>query len=241
MILSFETKHFDKGNKEKDSTASLLAFIPAGTQAERAEMEGYTAAMPSERPTFSEKRADHPYLWFLDNAISSGCTKGKGCPPCGRSSRRKSHIFNISAVVLLLLLACYLPTTEAISDSTNHFLKAPATRTLPRTISEDDSPPAAFTGSVAASGDASSSSSSAMFGPNGLLVGGEDQHQHLDAEFQSPLVIQADSTKIVQGIDDVSINDKVRTTTTMNKLKVLSDSFFFVMSYFPCFISTTTL
>ena len=33
MILSFETKHFDKGNKEKESTSSLLAFVP-GTQAE---------------------------------------------------------------------------------------------------------------------------------------------------------------------------------------------------------------
>ena len=134
-----------------------------------------------------------------------GHNKGKGCPPCGRS--RRSHLFNIS-VVLVLVFACNLPTTQAVSDSTNHLLKGHATRNLSRTItSEDDSPPGAFTVTSAAAGDASSSGSSTTFGFNGLLSGGEDQQQHLDADFPAPL-IQADSLVNVQGKDNIS--NKVR-------------------------------
>jgi len=33
MILSFDAKHFDKGNKEGASTASLVAFVPGSHQA----------------------------------------------------------------------------------------------------------------------------------------------------------------------------------------------------------------
>ena len=139
-----------------------------------------------------------------------GHNKGKGCDPCGRS--RRSHLLNISMVLSLVFGACYLSTTQAVSDSTNHLLKGPAARTtLSRTMSEDDSPPAAFIGSITAAGD-TSSSSSATIGPNaGFLSGGEeDQHQHLDAEFPPAPLIQADSPVNVHGKDDVSINDKVR-------------------------------
>jgi hypothetical protein len=100
-------------------------------------------------------------------------------------------------VVLALVFAGYLPTTQAVSDSTNHLVhKDPATRTLSHTIREDHSPPTA--------GDASFSSTSAtILGPNaGFLLGGEDQQQNLDAAFQAPL-IQADGTVNAQKKDDV--------------------------------------
>ena len=133
-----------------------------------------------------------------------GHKKGKGCPPSGRRSRR-SHlgVFNVS-VVLALVFAGYLPTTQAVSDSTNHLVhEDPATRTLSHTVREDHSPPTT-------AGDASFSSSATILGPNaGFLLGGEDQQQNLDAAFQAPL-IQADGTVNAQKKDDVSINEKVR-------------------------------
>ena len=139
-----------------------------------------------------------------------GYNKGKDCPPCGRS-RKSLLFFNISVILLSLVFAGYLTTTQAASDSTNHLVhEGPAARIISHTIREDDSPPADFTGTVAAAGDeGDSSSSSAKFGLNGLLLAGEDQQQHLDAAIHIPL-IQADSTVNVQGKDDISINDKVR-------------------------------
>ena len=110
------------------------------------------------------------------------------------------------------MFAGYLPATQAVSDSTNHLVhEGPATRTL------YDSAPTAFstiTATIATTGeDASFSVSSATVVPNagGLLLGGEDQQQHLDAAFQAPLIQAEDTTvNVQQGKDVVSINEKVR-------------------------------
>ena len=208
MRLSFDTKHFDKGNKE-NATASLGAFVP-GTQADH---------LFHRRDESFGHEQDFVFLFrsimILLPGNNRGHKKGKGCPPnAGRRSRR-SHlrVFNIF-VVLALVFAGYLPATQAVSDSTNHLVhEGPATRTLSHTIRDNDSAPAAFstTATIAATGDASFSGSATVV-PNagGVLLGGEDQQQHLDAAFQAPL-IQADTTvNVQQGKDVVSINEKVR-------------------------------
>jgi hypothetical protein len=205
MRLSFDAKQFDKGNKE-NATASLGAFVP-GTQADH---------LFHRRDESFGHEQDFVFLFrsimILLPGNNRGHKKGKGCPPnAGRRSRR-SHlrVFNIF-VVLALVFAGYLPTTQAVSDSTDHLVhEGPATRTL------YDSAPTAFstiTATIATTGDASFSVSSATVVPNagGFLLDGEDQQQHLDAAFQAPLIQAEDTTvNVQQGKDVVSINEKVR-------------------------------
>ena len=72
------------------------------------------AAMTADRPTFSEKGEDHPYLW-LDNAGSDDAPqvndlKEAGTTRCASVSSR----FAIATNLVLLSLLAFVPGTQAV-------------------------------------------------------------------------------------------------------------------------------